>query len=197
MYFYVLLLCFFFSSRRRHTRCALVTGVQTCALPICPVPRSRGGRRARRTGARGSAGRSRGHLGNYHVPEGGHGDQAGLLRVVRPAAVAVGGLPRPGGHGLVEVPEGGCAPGPVGLGAVEHAREGVVAVVGGVGVVRGLAHGAPLPGGHVSGRGSRLRRRGRSPTWCWSRCRRGCPRSRCPGGSGRWPCRSSRRTARP
>src|SRR3546814_1627550 len=25
----------FFSSRRRHTICALVTGVQTCALPIC------------------------------------------------------------------------------------------------------------------------------------------------------------------
>src|SRR3546814_5373846 len=33
----------FFSSRRRHTRCALVTGVQTCALPICGRPRqSRG-----------------------------------------------------------------------------------------------------------------------------------------------------------
>src|SRR3546814_3166895 len=32
-----LLICsfvFYFSSRRRHTRCALVTGVQTCALPI-------------------------------------------------------------------------------------------------------------------------------------------------------------------
>src|SRR3546814_9714605 len=31
------LMCFVFcfSSRRRHTRCALVTGVQTCALPIC------------------------------------------------------------------------------------------------------------------------------------------------------------------
>src|SRR3546814_2517485 len=29
-----LLWLFFFSSRRRHTRCALVTGVQTCALPI-------------------------------------------------------------------------------------------------------------------------------------------------------------------
>src|SRR3546814_3869753 len=29
---------FFFSSRRRHTRCALVTGVQTCALPISPAP---------------------------------------------------------------------------------------------------------------------------------------------------------------
>src|SRR3546814_6050349 len=28
---------FFFSSRRRHTRCALVTGVQTCALPICHI----------------------------------------------------------------------------------------------------------------------------------------------------------------
>src|SRR3546814_3130584 len=31
---------FFFSSRRRHTRCALVTGVQTCALPICPKGRN-------------------------------------------------------------------------------------------------------------------------------------------------------------
>src|SRR3546814_8518402 len=30
-------LCFF-SSRRRHTRCALVTGVQTWALPICLWP---------------------------------------------------------------------------------------------------------------------------------------------------------------
>src|SRR3546814_2456852 len=28
---------FFLSSRRRHTSCALVTGVQTCALPICWV----------------------------------------------------------------------------------------------------------------------------------------------------------------
>src|SRR3546814_10568427 len=31
-------LFFFFSSRRRHTRCALVTGVQTCALPISTTP---------------------------------------------------------------------------------------------------------------------------------------------------------------
>src|SRR3546814_15563649 len=29
---------FFFSSGRRHTRCALVTGVQTCALPISISP---------------------------------------------------------------------------------------------------------------------------------------------------------------
>src|SRR3546814_4788253 len=33
---------FFFSSRRRHTRCALVTGVQTCALPICTLGPHRG-----------------------------------------------------------------------------------------------------------------------------------------------------------
>src|SRR3546814_1358130 len=31
---YSIVSVFFFSSRRRHTRCALVTGVQTCALPI-------------------------------------------------------------------------------------------------------------------------------------------------------------------
>src|SRR3546814_19779598 len=34
MYWIICLWFFFFSSRRRHTRCALVTGVQTCALPI-------------------------------------------------------------------------------------------------------------------------------------------------------------------
>src|SRR3546814_19096583 len=34
---------FFFSSRRRHTRCALVTGVQTCALPILPAAEQIGG----------------------------------------------------------------------------------------------------------------------------------------------------------
>src|SRR3546814_1621743 len=43
----VLVVCFFFSSRRRHTRCALVTGVQTCALPIyggsLPATRDVGG----------------------------------------------------------------------------------------------------------------------------------------------------------
>src|SRR3546814_7611966 len=38
------LFVFFFSSRRRHTICALVTGVQTCALPIC---RARQAARAR------------------------------------------------------------------------------------------------------------------------------------------------------
>src|SRR3546814_14928422 len=38
------LFVFFFSSRRRHTRCALVTGVQTCALPICAAFEGRGSR---------------------------------------------------------------------------------------------------------------------------------------------------------
>src|SRR3546814_5774228 len=39
MFIEVRIVCFFFSSRRRHTRCALVTGVQTCALPISyPLP---------------------------------------------------------------------------------------------------------------------------------------------------------------
>src|SRR3546814_13252690 len=37
----VRLVCFFFSSRRRHTSCALVTGVQTCALPIFSASRQR------------------------------------------------------------------------------------------------------------------------------------------------------------
>src|SRR3546814_5779813 len=34
LYLCYVLFFFFFSSRRRHTICALVTGVQTCALPI-------------------------------------------------------------------------------------------------------------------------------------------------------------------
>src|SRR3546814_7920866 len=34
IHYFSIHLFFFFSSRRRHTRCALVTGVQTCALPI-------------------------------------------------------------------------------------------------------------------------------------------------------------------
>src|SRR3546814_7006911 len=38
MSLWCLLVCFFFSSRRRHTSCALVTGVQTCALPIYEPP---------------------------------------------------------------------------------------------------------------------------------------------------------------
>src|SRR3546814_5480098 len=38
-YVFYLEFLFFFSSRRRHTICALVTGVQTCALPISANPK--------------------------------------------------------------------------------------------------------------------------------------------------------------
>src|SRR3546814_6181226 len=38
MFLLVFVCFFFFSSRRRHTSCALVTGVQTCALPISRQP---------------------------------------------------------------------------------------------------------------------------------------------------------------
>src|SRR3546814_2754003 len=42
MYFVSYVYIIFFSSRRRHTSCELVTGVQTCALPICfPIGRDR------------------------------------------------------------------------------------------------------------------------------------------------------------
>src|SRR3546814_7505295 len=47
----MLLIVFFFSIRRRHTRCALVTGVQTCALPISTLAAS--GRRVLDTESRG------------------------------------------------------------------------------------------------------------------------------------------------
>src|SRR3546814_4080579 len=45
---------FFFSSRRRHTRCALVTGVQTCALPISILSSNGAKQRCRSGGKSGS-----------------------------------------------------------------------------------------------------------------------------------------------
>src|SRR3546814_6829655 len=47
LYVLFCLIVFFFSSRRRHTRCALVTGVQTCALPIFGLASHPGGRKWR------------------------------------------------------------------------------------------------------------------------------------------------------
>src|SRR3546814_1091550 len=62
MYIYVIVY-FFVSSRRRHTRFALVTGVQTCALPLClrsarsrcagPIPAPRAESDRRRSVGRG------------------------------------------------------------------------------------------------------------------------------------------------
>src|SRR3546814_3458442 len=54
---------FFFSSRRRHTRCALVTGVQTCALPICRRPSSASMQPTRVLTGITTSGTP--HLGNY------------------------------------------------------------------------------------------------------------------------------------
>src|SRR3546814_7429236 len=60
-YYVSLLLYFFFSSRIRHTSCALVTGVQTCALPIWLVRRRLHSRASRlrvvRSHRRGRTGR--------------------------------------------------------------------------------------------------------------------------------------------
>src|SRR3546814_5936821 len=47
-----MLFVFFFSSRRRHTRCALVTGVQTCALPIYPIDQIAAAKSAQKPGTR-------------------------------------------------------------------------------------------------------------------------------------------------
>src|SRR3546814_9246094 len=52
---------FLFSSRRRHTRCALVTGVQTCALPIC-LRLERSADREHDAVLRNLAGRAREHV---------------------------------------------------------------------------------------------------------------------------------------
>src|SRR3546814_1530270 len=90
---------FFFSSRRRHTRCALVTGVQTCALPICggaggvAAAGGIGARRARRGRARRyRAGRGGGARPRLRPRRG------GALLLVRPPVLA-GDLPAAGGAG--------------------------------------------------------------------------------------------------
>src|SRR3546814_9180815 len=63
---------FFFSSRRRHTRCALVTGVQTCALPICRKGANHDGRaevQGLGYGMAGGTGRTQGlYFGVSRIP---------------------------------------------------------------------------------------------------------------------------------
>src|SRR5213076_1116569 len=68
IFLFVMFLFFFFSSRRRHTRWLVVTGVQTCALPI--YPRDRCASRGRR--------HAEGHP--VPVPERGGPDQRGRRR---------------------------------------------------------------------------------------------------------------------
>src|SRR3546814_477613 len=92
MWFYTLMTCyiwlflfFFFSSRRRHTSCALWTGVQTCSLPIwLEVRRERpGGRSAERAAELDLQGQDR----NRRIPDPRvRGDRLGLARPARPGA---------------------------------------------------------------------------------------------------------------
>src|SRR3546814_734128 len=85
-------LVFFFPSRRRHTRCALVTGVQTCALPISP-PWPRRGRWTRWSrGRRGCAPARR-----DTVPP------AGCRRCTGPRRSGSAGLPPGAGPGLRQI----------------------------------------------------------------------------------------------
>src|SRR3546814_6256533 len=72
---------FFLSSRRRHTRCALVTGVQTCALPISEVADGVVGRRFSFP------------LGVLRLPALRRGGQQGFERTVR-RMLRTGGWPR-------------------------------------------------------------------------------------------------------
>src|SRR3546814_6008495 len=77
---------FFFSSRRRHTRCALVTGVQTCALPISPERQAAAGRHAhahRRVGC----GVERSHRGATDALVGASGHAVGGCRQTGPGHV--------------------------------------------------------------------------------------------------------------
>src|SRR3546814_15053739 len=95
-------MCFVFSVGRRHTRCALVTGVQTFSLPICPGPHHAG--RAHRREARRPppppGARSGSPLRRLRPREHPH-------RVERRGVVLVAGdpPPPPGGPGAVRAPD--------------------------------------------------------------------------------------------
>src|SRR3546814_17671637 len=91
-----LLYVFFFSSRRRHTRCALVTGVQTCALPIfghAAFPRRTDGRGRRRLHATiANPGRQERSAGVRGSP---CANCSGFARIARRPRGAAVGLSRP------------------------------------------------------------------------------------------------------
>src|SRR3546814_5949758 len=99
----MILFYFFFSSKRRHTRCALVTGVQTCALPILtPTMLRKFASTARRRIRLEGGGYRRDHLRalaqRVEVDKGEvriMGSKSNLLRVLAANGVgtAVGGVP--------------------------------------------------------------------------------------------------------
>src|SRR3546814_12217790 len=61
---------FMFSSIRRHTRCALVTGVQTCALPIYPTDAGRPEARCQELGRASASNRHPSKLSQKRAPAG-------------------------------------------------------------------------------------------------------------------------------
>src|SRR3546814_708003 len=94
---------FVFSSRRRHTRCALVTGVQTCALPIwrghppqVPLPRPAHARDAAQdahpheAGRRAAALARRARLPGHRNPDPDQGHARGRARLLVPARMHEG-----------------------------------------------------------------------------------------------------------
>src|SRR3546814_4249606 len=96
---------FFFSSRRRHTRCALVTGVQTCALPTSAE-------RTALRAARDVVVTERAALGAAGVVEGAIGAGIGKAGAVAVAMLGALGLVDrvvlfPGLGGVIEYPAAG------------------------------------------------------------------------------------------
>src|SRR3546814_3253222 len=89
---------FFFSSRRRHTRCALVTGVQTCALPIFVV----GEGERMEAGSHGGGGR----IAYETLLDPAHW-QAGVDEALRQALVNLAAVDTPAGEMPVVLGAGG------------------------------------------------------------------------------------------
>src|SRR3546814_6261836 len=100
----LLLVYFFVSSRRRHTRCALVTGVQTCALPIWELGVDRQPDRLVGVGA------GQLHRELHPLAAAGHGDAVGLVLLDRQ-------------HLLKQRAQLHLAEGAAGLDVAEHALE--------------------------------------------------------------------------
>src|SRR3546814_2505086 len=82
---------FFFSSRRRHTRCALVTGVQTCALPISDLADPTGAAQAQE----GGEGRSENPAAPGTVVAASYRDPEGAETPDRQATLSIPEHPQP------------------------------------------------------------------------------------------------------
>src|SRR3546814_14907480 len=122
LYLYIFIcVFFFFSSRRRHTICALVTGVQTCALPIC-LCQSQPDRRDRRLAAVRRA---------RPVGDGAEGGRPALSAPLRRGKVDLDRHPGGGREcGAAGGAKGGRAVGRSGFGCTQEAR---ISVDGGAG----------------------------------------------------------------